>query len=314
VSSKGATFSTGTHMDVYAAKAIPGTWTLVVDFNDPAFATPSTGNEVSQHYSGRIQLSSLVSASAPALPDSASTSESGKITVPVTITNHGQAPENFFLDPRLNSSKVYPLVGENASNVPVPLPGGKSTPSWTVPTETSGLAASAVSTVPMTFDFGEFADGADPDIPSYLPGSTAGSETPSLSVTTSAGSLSAGLWSGAQAPPATNGFVNPDKTNGKATITVNATTQTFDPGAATAAGDFWLTSISSSAKFNPLFSIKPGRSRTIDLTITPSDDGTAGTVVHGTLYVDVFAAFNEAQFGGSTGSDVISIPYEYKIG
>ena len=52
----------------------------------------------------------------------------------------------------------------------------------------------------------------------------------------------------------------------------------------------------------------------INLTITPSQDGTAGTVVSGTLYVDVFAAFNEVQLGGLTASDVLSIPYEYTIG
>ena len=52
----------------------------------------------------------------------------------------------------------------------------------------------------------------------------------------------------------------------------------------------------------------------INLTITPSQDGTAGTVVSGTLYVDVFAAFNEIQFGGLTASDVLGIPYKYTVG
>ncbi len=308
-------FSTGTHMDVYAANAIPGTWTLVVDFNDPAIATPSTGNEVSQHYTGRIELKSLVSASAPALPDSASTTESGTVTVPVTITNHGQSAENFFLDPRLDTSSTYALTGDGfTSDVPVPLPVTTPGPAWLVPTETTSLAASAVSTVPMTFDIGEFDDGADPDVASYTPGSTGGSTTPSLTVTASAGSLSPGLWAGAQAPAATDGFTNPDKTTGTATFTVNATTATFDPGASSTVGDFWLETVGSSATFNPLFTIKPGQSATIDLTLTPSDDGSAGTVVQGTLYVDVFAAFNEVQEGGLTGSDVISIPYEYTIG
>lgn len=301
-----------THVDVYAARAIPGQWTLVVDFNDPTlFPTPGTGNEVSQHYSGHIELKSLVTASAPTLPDS--TNESGTVTVPVTITNHGKSPENFFLDPRENSSTVYPLIGSNAASVPVPLPGGMQSPSWVVPAETSELAASAVSTVPMTFDLGEFGDGADPDIASFMPGSTGGSKTPSLTITSGTGALSPGLWSGAQAPPATNGFVKPDKTTGSATFTVNATTQTFDPGASSTVGDLWLTTISSSATFNPLFTIKSGQSRTINLKITPSDDGTAGTLVHGTLYVDVLA-FNQIQFGVFTGSDVIGIPYEYKIG
>lgn len=146
-----------------------------------------------------------------------------------------------------------------------------------------------------------------------MPGSTGGSKTPSLTITSGAGALSPGLWAGAQAPPATNGFVKPDKTTGSATFTVNATTQTFDPGASSTVGDLWLTTISSSATFNPLFTIKSGQSRTINLKITPSDDGTAGTLVHGTLYVDVLA-FNQIQFGVFTGSDVIGIPYEYKIG
>lgn len=122
----------------------------------------------------------------------------------MTITNHGKSPENFFLDPRENSSTVYPLIGSDATNTPVPLPGGSASPSWIVPAETSELAASAVSTVPMTFDFGEFGDGADPDVPSFKPGSTGGSKTPSLTVTSGTGALSPGLWSGVQAPPATH--------------------------------------------------------------------------------------------------------------
>jgi hypothetical protein len=319
VTSSGLEFSTGLHMDVYAAHAIPGTWTLVVDFNDPALATPGTGNETSQAYTGQILLSSLVSATASALPDSASTTLSSPVSVPVTITNHGKSPENFFLDPRLDGTTTYPLLGENTSDVPVPLPAGSGGPAWLVPTETSELGASAVSTIPMTFDLGEFADGADPDIASYTPGSTAGSTTPSLTVAAAAGSLSPGIWSGDQAPPATNGFVAPDTTTGTATFTVNAATQTFDLGALPSQGDFWygqvgLTSPPTLPAFNPTFTIAPGKSRVIDLTITPGQDGIAGTVVTGTLYVDVFAAFNEAQLGGLTGSDVVGIPYKYTIG
>ncbi len=316
VTSKGVfKFTSSTHLDVYAANAIDGRWTLIVDFNDPFLsATPSAGNEVSQHYSGRILLRSLVTASAPTLPDNAGTTESGPVTVPVTITNHGKSPESFFLDPRLDTAKTYPLIGQHVNHVPVPLLNGQFPPTWMVPAETSDLVASAVSTVPMTFDFGAFGDGGDPDLASYGPGSTAGSRTPLLTVTASGHALTPGLWSGAQAPPATNGFVGPDKTKGKATFTVNATTRTFDPGASSAVGDLWLETISSAAKFRPLFTIKPGQSRTIDLKITPADNSAAGTVVHGTLYIDVLAAFNEFLFGGLTGSDSTAIPYEYKIG
>ncbi|HEY2079421.1 MAG TPA: protease inhibitor I9 family protein [Streptosporangiaceae bacterium] len=322
VTSSGEGFSTGLHMDVYAANAIPGTWTLVVDFNDPALATPSTGNETSQHYTGQITLSSLVSASASTLPDSASTTLSSPVTVPVTITNHGSATEDFFLDPRLDSTTSYPLLdatGAATTTVPVPLPAGDSGLAWLVPTETSELGAQGSSSVPLTFDLGEFADNADPDIASYTPGSTAGSTTPSLTVSAGTGSLSPGLWAGAPAPPATNGFVTPASTTGTANFTLNATTQAFDLGALPDQGDFWYGEVGFSSppalpNFNPTFSIAPGKSRVVNLTITPSQDGSAGTVVSGTLYVDVFAAFNQIQVGGLTGSDVVGIPYKYTIG
>ena len=312
-------FSASRHMNIYAADAIPGTWSLVVDFNDPAVATPSTGNETSQPYTGQIQLKSLVTAAAPTLPDSASVTESKPLTVPVTITNHGSAPENFFLDPRLDSVATYSLAGQNTTSVPVPLPVGFGAPGWQVPTETSELDASARSTVPMTFDLGEFAGGADPDIASYTPGSTPDSKTPSLIVAASAGSLSPGLWAGAPAPPATGGFVAPDTTTGTATFTMNATTRAFDLGAVPSQGDLWYGQVDFVSPpalpgFNQTFTIKPGRSRVVDLTITPSRDGTAGSVVSGTLYVNVFAAFNQLQEGGLTGSEVLDIPYKYTIG
>jgi hypothetical protein len=313
-------FSTNdVHMDVYAANAIPGTWTLVVDFNDPAIA-PSSGNETSQHYTGQIQLKSLVSASAPLLPDSAGTTESAPLTVPVKITNNGSAPEDFFLDPRLDTTTPYPLVGEDTSNVPVPLPAGSGGPGWIVPTETSALDATASSTIPMTFDLGQFGDAADPDFASFAPGSTGGSTSPSVTVSAGAGSLSPGLWAGAQAPPATDGFTGSDKTSGTANFTLTATTQTFDLGALPDQGDFWyglvgFTSPPTLPTFNPTFTIAPGQSGVINLTITPSEeDVKAGTVVSGTLYVDVLAGFNELQEGGLTASDVLSIPYEYTFG
>ena len=319
VTSSGLGFSTGTHMDAYAAHAIPGTWTLVVDFNDPALATPSTGNETSQRYTGQIQLKSLVSASASTLPDSASTTLSSPVTVPVTITNHGSSPEDFFLDPRLNAATTYPLIGQNTSDAPVPLPAGSGAPEWLVPTETSALNATASSTVDMTFDLGEFGDGADPDLASFATGIPTLTTTPSVQVTAGTGSLSPGLWAGAQAPPATDGFVTPDTTTGTANFTLNATTQAFDLGALPNQGDFWYGEVNFSSPptlpaFNPTFIIAPGQSKVIDLTITPSQDGSAGTVVSGTLYVDVFAAFNEVQLGGLTASDVLGIPYEYTIG
>jgi hypothetical protein len=134
-------------------------------------------------------------------------------------------------------------------------------------------------------------------------------------VSAGTGSLSPGDWPGAQAPPATNGFTAPDTTTGPANFTLNATTQMFDLGALPSQGDFWYDSILTSPPgFNPTFTIAPGKGKVIDLTITPTKDGSASTVVSGTMYVDVFAAFNQFLEGGLTGSDVLAIPYKYTIG
>jgi hypothetical protein len=57
--------------------------------------------------------------------------------------------------------------------------------------------------------------------------------------------------------------------------------------------------------FNPV-TVKPGKTGTLKLTITPS--GHPGDVVHGTLYVDAFSSFL------FFGNELLAIPYEYSVG
>ena len=52
--------------------------------------------------------------------------------------------------------------------------------------------------------------------------------------------------------------------------------------------------------------VKPGKTGTLKLTITPS--GHRGDVVHGTLYVDTFSSFL------FFGNELLAIPYEYTVG
>ena len=85
---------------------MPGTWTLIVDF-----AEPVVGDEISQPFTGNIKFNN-VSVSASGLPNSNGTKLAAgvPVTVPVTVTNNGAAPEDFFADPRLNSTASLTLA------------------------------------------------------------------------------------------------------------------------------------------------------------------------------------------------------------
>jgi hypothetical protein len=91
---------------------------------------------------------------------------------------------------------------------------------------------------------------------------------------------------------------------------MSATTEEFDTTTSSPQGDFWhfgVASLAGSASYN-LFTVNPGQTRTLTLTIKPA--GKAGTVVRGILYVDDFA--DSLQF--LSGSQLVAIPYEYRIG
>ena len=69
---------------------------------------------------------------------------------------------------------------------------------------------------------------------------------------------------------------------------MSATTEEFDTTISSPQGDFWqfgVAPLAKSASYN-LFTVNPGQTRTLTLTIRPS--GKAGTVVRGVLYVDDF--------------------------
>jgi hypothetical protein len=79
---------------------------------------------------------------------------------------------------------------------------------------------------------------------------------------------------------------------------------------AVAAGVTVVVATGDAGPFNAysLFTVNPGQTRTIPVTITPS--GTAGTVVRGTLYVDDFV--DSMQF--LSGSQLMALPYACAIG
>src|SRR4029077_21206485 len=101
--------------------------------------------------------------------------------------------------------------------------------------------------------------------------------------------------------------------DGTAVTTVNtamtALTQQFDTSASPSTGDFWRFAVSplaASASYN-LFTVSPGQTRTISLTVTPS--APSGTVVRGILYIDDFV--DSLQF--LSGSQLQALPYAYTV-
>ncbi len=88
--------------------------------------------------------------------------------MPVSITNNGVAPQDFYIDPRLNSTTTLSLAPQfGTSETGIPLTEGLS-PFWLVPTQTSSVAVTGTGTVPIMFDFGIVP--GDPDISSSSAG------------------------------------------------------------------------------------------------------------------------------------------------
>jgi hypothetical protein len=264
------------------------------------------GDEISQPFTGNIKFNN-VSVSAAGLPDSSATQLAAgtPVTVPVTITNNGAAPEDFFVDPRLNTSATMTLAAQFGTSETVSLPA-VSNPFWLVPTQTSSVSVTASASLPVMFDTSPAA--GDPDLASSSSGpGPLCSTSPSVTYTPPGGSVTAGIWS---ALPSECGPYPPGGAPaGTANMAATATAKAFDPAVTSAAGDIWLAATNPAATFSPIV-INPGKTATINVTITPS--GPSGTQVSGNLYIDDFLS-GVPPYGQITGDELAALPYAYTI-
>jgi hypothetical protein len=296
--------TSGTSLTAYTLNPVRGTWTLLI-----AFAEPVVGDEVAQQYTGNIAFNG-VRASAAGLPDSRSVklAAGAPVTVPVTITNNGAAPEDVFVDPRLNGTQSVSLASFSSNSVTLPMTG--SFPEWLVPTETSNAAAAQTSSLAAMFDWGDAI--GDPDIGSASSGpGPLCADSESASYNPPGGTVSAGIW---YAAPTECGPYSGPAPAGSATVSMTAQIKPFDPAVTSAPGDLWLAAVdgpSALSSFAPVV-VNPGQTATINVTITPS--GASGTVVSGSLYVDTSSTGTPtAVYSQLAGDELAALPYAYTI-
>jgi hypothetical protein len=295
--------TSGTSLTAYTLNPVPGTWTLIVDF-----AEPVVGDEISQPFTGTIQFNA-VHVVAPGLPEGARYKlVAGKpVTIPVMLTNKGAAPEEFFVDPRLDTTVATTLAPQTPNTVSLPMTG--SFPTWLVPTETSSISVSQTSSPAAMFDFSPYP--GDPDLVSANSGSgPLCAESASASYSPSGGTVTAGIWS---AGPTECGPYATGATIGSATITMTAEAKAFDPTMTSSGGDLWQVAVDPSllSAFSPV-TVEPGGTAVIDVTINPPT-GSNGTTVNGTLYVDDYSG-GVPPYGQLSGDELAAIPYSYTIG
>jgi hypothetical protein len=292
-------------LSAWTLDPVPGTWTLIIDFSEPV-----VGDEISQHFSGNIQLDG-VHVSAPGLPDDPHIKLAAgvPVTIPVSITNNGAASEQFFIDARLDGSTLMPLLLQfppavsSGFALPLGSTADTATPAWFVPTQTSGLEVLAEATLPVVFDYGPYQ--GDPDL---FGGITTANNAAGV-YAPRGGTVQAGLWYGdpneigPYSAPAPAGFVQ---------MAMLATTKPFDADVSSDTGDAWLTAIEGFAVLNSLTPvvIAPGQTAIIHVTITPT--GAPGDQVSGNLYVDDYVGAVPPYFQTS-GDELAAIPYSYTI-
>jgi hypothetical protein len=292
-------------VDLYHVAPQAGQWQILLQWNQPV-----TGLELSANFSGAINFNSVRVSSN--LPQAAVLKQGQPGTFTVHVTNTSNAPEAYFVDPRLDQDQTISLPNQNtgadaaANPLPLPLPnsaGQPSFPFYFVPSHTSELAANVTETsgtANVNFEL-SYAPG-DPD----LEGVSAGT---SASLTFFEPEVSPGIW---PLDPAEIGPFGPSgATAAVVSDNLNVVTQAFDPAVTSSTGDMWSAFNGLSSTFDPVY-LNPGQSATITVTITPT--ASVGSNVSGTLYVSdlTLGQFNGA--ANSDGDDIAAIPYEYTIG
>lgn len=265
---------------------VAGRWQLLVILTNPV-----SGKEFSEQVGGKVRFDATT-ARASGLPAGTKIKSGSTVTASIDVTNTGLSGQWFFLDPRLaGQAKVDLTPSAGSTSLTLPLhTSDTSPPSWLIPPHTSKLSSTVTASMPVDLDLFN-----NLGAPEKLALAT---HRPDHAVTdsVSARQLATGTWS--SDVQAVGPFPN-GAPAGTAKIGASAVTAPFDPWFGSDTGDFWTGQAAT-----PVF-IVAGVTRTIKITLKPT--APAGTVVHGTVYVDTFNPLV------GQGSELIGIPYSYTV-
>lgn len=270
---------------MYLDHPVPGNWLVALEL-DRRHGVVSSYDDP---FTANVRLNT-VAVTTNGLPnsDTLQLQTGHPVTATVSIANTGAQQQAFFADARSNELVDLPLAQQRQSEVGLPNTDFATLPTWLVPPTTSRLTVTGNSAVP--FDFDLFPEQDDPDMPSSA-GTTATAtvEGPAIAPT---------LWS------VTGDTLDPADVGTTAQFTAIAHTAAFDPAVVTSTGDAWQASFDSGALASPIVVPAHG-SGTITVTITPR--GAPGTVVTGTLFIDMTDCV------AGVGDTVTALPYRYRI-
>jgi hypothetical protein len=307
---------TGPTLTATALSPVPGRWTLIV-----AFAAPVPGTEVADPFTGSVAFAAAGrEVPATALPAGATLAAGHAVTIPVTITNTSNAPQDYYLDPRLNQTATLALTplsysanqpfvkGRATSALPLALAAGQSL--YFVPSETSAVTVRQTSTVPAMTDLAPLLDNPDAGHIALSASSLCGRSV-SVTYAPAGGRVTSGGW---LPGPTECGPFPSAAPSGFATDTLTAATAAFDPAVSVSTGDLEQLAQGVSAGNKAVrnaVELKPGRSATVTVTFRPA--GRAGATVAGTLYLDALQS-GVPPGGQLSGDEVAALAYSYKVG
>ena len=306
---------TGQTLTATALSPPAGTWTLIV-----AFGEPVSGAAVSDPFTGTVAFAAAGSLQPESpLPDGRTLAVGHAVTVPVTITNTSNAPQDYFLDPRLDTTSTLTLApvtfgasapfAHGSATSKLPVAASAAQPFYFVPSDSYAVAAVQSATVPAMTDL-EPAIG-DPDF-GTAPGLTRGSlcgNSVLAAYTPPAGTVTSGAWT---AGPTECGPYRKAAPAGTATTTVSVTANGFDPSVAVQTGDLEQLAVSPDAGNTALVKaveVQPGKSVTVNVTFRSA---TTSGLVSGTLYLDTVQG-SVPPYGQFAGDQVAALPYSYRV-
>ncbi len=308
---------TGPTLTATALGPPAGRWTLIV-----AFAEPVAGTAVSDPYTGHVAFAAAGTAvPARPLPDGTALAPGQPVTIPVTITNTSNAPQDYYLDPRLDASATMTLApfafgtsapfAAGSARTALPTPADATRSMYFVPSGTSSVTVRQTSSVPAMTDLSTAA-GGDPDVgPSGLTAGSLCGKSVTQAYTPPGGTVTSSAWAPA---PTECGPYRSAAPAGTATDTVTVTAAGFDKTVTAATGDFEQLALSpaaGNAGIGKAVEVQPGRSATVNVTFKAA--GPAGAAVSGTLYLDALQS-GVPPYGQLAGDEVAALPYSYVAG